>query len=319
MLQADVVRGHRAVASMRRSGSGGGVWPGAPLAALFPPEPPPGAPGDPGVFGPGSEVWRIGRERVLVLTGPAALLMQIAHPLVAAGVDEHSDFRVRPLHRLRATLDATLTMTFGDRDQAAGAAARIRSRHRRVTGCTDDAVGAFPAGTAYRADDPQLTLWVLATLVWTALDCYDGFVEPLPHERRARYQAEMSRIGTLLGVPRELPPGTYGDFTDYMASMDSAVLTVGPRARRLAVEILSASVRGLPRPLLHGASSLAGVLTAGLLPPRLRASYGLRWDWRERQAFRAACLASRTALPALPPPVRYWPHYLSAHRRVGRS
>ncbi|MDP9429253.1 MAG: DUF2236 domain-containing protein [Actinomycetota bacterium] len=119
------------------------------------------------MFGPGSEVWRIGRERVLLLAGPAALLMQIAHPLVAAGVDEHSDFRIRPLHRLRATLDATLTMTFGDRDQAAEAAARIRSRHRRVTGCTRDAVGAFPAGTGYRADDPQLARWVVAILVWT--------------------------------------------------------------------------------------------------------------------------------------------------------
>ena len=295
------------------------MWPGAYLASLFPPEPAPGTPGDPGVFGPASEVWRIGRERVLILAGPAALLMQMAHPLVAAGVAEHSDFRVRPLHRLRTTLDATLTMTFGDREQAAEAAGRIRSRHRRVTGCTRDTVGAFPAGTAYRADDPQLALWVLATLVWTALEFYDGFVGPLPQERRARYQAEMSRIGRLLGVPQGLLPGSYAEFTDYMRWMDDAVLTVGPQARRLAVEILSASVPGVPRPLLHGAGSLAGVLTAGLLPPRLRAGYGLRWDRWERLAFRAARRATRTALPALPPHVRYWPHYVSAHRRVGRS
>ncbi len=304
---------------MRRSGFGSDVWPGAYLASLVPPEPAPGAPGDPGAFGPGSEVWRIGRERALVLAGPAALLMQIAHPLVAAGVDEHSDFRVHPVHRLRTTLDATLTMTFGDCDQAAKAAARIRSRHRRVTGCTRDAVGAFPAGTGYRADDPQLALWVLATLVWTALELYDGFVAPLPHERRARYQAETSRIGSFLGVPQELLPGSYGEFTRYLASMDNAVLEVGPRARGLAAEILSASVRGVPRPLLPGAGLLAGVLTAGLLPPGLRADYGLRWGWREQQAFRAARLATRTALPALPPHVRYWPHYVSAYRRVGGS
>ncbi len=302
---------------MRRSRFGSGVWPGADLASLFPPESAPGAPGDPGVFGPGSEAWRIGRERVLILAGPAALLMQIAHPLVAAGVDQHSDFRVRPVHRLRTTLDATLTMTFGDRDQAAKAAARIRSRHRRVTGCTSDAAGAFPAGTEYRADDPQLALWVLATLVWTALEFYDGFVAPLPPERRARYQAEMSRIGGLLGVPQELLLGSHEEFTEYMASMDDAVLEVGPQARRLAVDIFSASVRGVPRPLLQGADAVAGVLTAGLLPPRLRACYGLSWGWPERQAFRAARLAMRTALPALPPHVRYWPHYVSAYRRVG--
>ncbi len=122
-----------------------------------------------------------------------------------------------------------------------------------MTGCTRDAVGACPAGTGYRADDPQPVRRVLATLVWTALEFYDGFVAPLPHERRARYQAEMSRVGGLLGVPQELLLGSHGQFADYMASTENAVLTVGPRARRLAVEILSPSVRGVPRPLLHGA------------------------------------------------------------------
>ncbi|MDP9429259.1 MAG: DUF2236 domain-containing protein [Actinomycetota bacterium] len=230
------------------------------------------------MFGPSSEVWRIGRERALVAAGPAALLLQLSHPLVAAGVAEHSGFHTDPLHRLRATLDATLTITFGDREQAATAAARIRSRHRRVTGRTRTAVGPFPAGTSYRA--------------------------------------EMSRFGELLGVPQELLPRSFADFTDYMRSMDDAVLSVGPQARALAAEILSAGTRGLPWPLSDGVGGLVAVLTAGLLPPRLRADYGLRWGWRERQAFRAARLGSRTAIPALPLHVRCWPHYLSAQHRL---
>ncbi len=300
---------------MQGSGSGCG-GPMDYLATLFPGEPPPGTPGDPGVFGPGSEVWRIGRERALVAAGPAALLLQLSHPLVAAGVAEHSGFHTDPLHRLRATLDATLTITFGDREQAATAAARIRSRHRRVTGRTRTAVGPFPAGTSYRAEDPQLALWVLATLIWTALEFHHGFIAPLSHQRRARYQAEMSRFGELLGVPQELLPRSFADFTDYMRSMDDAVLSVGPQARALAAEILSAGTRGLPWPLSDGVGGLVAVLTAGLLPPRLRADYGLRWGWRERQAFLAVRLGSRTAIPALPLHVRCWPHYLSAQHRL---
>ncbi|MDP9398691.1 MAG: oxygenase MpaB family protein, partial [Actinomycetota bacterium] len=81
----------------------------ASFRSLFPPAPAPGVPGDPGLFGPASTAWSVLRERVVLLGGPAALLLQVAHPLVAAGVAEHSDFRADPLHRLRATLDATLT------------------------------------------------------------------------------------------------------------------------------------------------------------------------------------------------------------------
>src|SRR5438093_12192393 len=82
----------------------------------------PGQAGDPGLFGPGSVVWRVGRERVLLAGGPAALLLQLAHPLVAEGVAAHSGFEREPLQRLMATLDATLTITFGDRAQAEAAA-----------------------------------------------------------------------------------------------------------------------------------------------------------------------------------------------------
>ncbi|MDP9440701.1 MAG: DUF2236 domain-containing protein [Actinomycetota bacterium] len=301
---------------MRWSGSSGGVGPAGYLASLFPSEPPSGVPGDPGLFGPASEVWRIGRERVLTAGGPAALLLQLAHPLVAAAVADHSDFQADPLRRLRATLDTTLTVTFGDREQAAAAAARVRSRHRQVSGRTRTAVGRFPAGTGYRAEDPQLALWVHATLVWTALEIYDGFVAPLPHQRRARYQAEMSRFGQLFGASQDLPD-SYADFDSYVRSMDDdAVLEVGPEARAMAGEILSAGASGLARPLRVGAGALTGILAAGLLPPRLRAGYWLSWGRREQQAFRAIHLATRAALPVLPVQVRYWPHYLSAKRRL---
>jgi uncharacterized protein (DUF2236 family) len=273
--------------------------------------------GDPGLFGPGSQVWRIGRERALIAAGPAALLLQLAHPLVAAGVAEHSVFQADPLHRLRTTLDATLTVVFGDTEQATAAAARVRGRHRQVSGHTDTTVGRFPAGTAYRAGDPRLALWVHSTLVWTALQFYNGFVSPLSLEQRSDYQLRMNRSGRLFGVPQSQLPASYADFEQYVLGMDAgAVLEVGPQARALASDVLTSGAAELVWPIGPSAGALAGVLAAGLLPPRLREGYGLSWGWSQRQAFSAAQLACRTALPALPPGARYWPHYLVAQRRL---
>ncbi len=176
-------------------------------SSLFPAPPATGVPGDAGLFGPGSQAWLIGRERVVLAAGPAALLLQLAHPLVAAGVAEHSDFSTDPLRRLRGTLDATLTVVFGDRQQALAAAARVAARHRSVAGHTQLPVGRFPAGTAYRAADPELARWVHATLVWTALELFDALVAPLSLAHRSRYVREMTAFGQLFGVPEHLLPG----------------------------------------------------------------------------------------------------------------
>ena len=137
------------------------------------PSPPTGGtPGDPGLFGPASTVWRLGRERVLLVGGPAALLMQLAHPLVAAAVARHSEFRHDPMRRLRGTLQAVLAITFGDRPQAEEAAAAVLAVHVRVRGTTTLRVGPYPPGTRYEASDPVL-------LAWTTRDEMDASVREL--------------------------------------------------------------------------------------------------------------------------------------------
>lgn len=134
------------------------------LVSLSPAEPAPGAPSDPGLFGPASEAWRVGRERVLLAAGPAGLLLQLAHPPVAAGVAQHSDFRADPFHRLRATLDATLTVVFGDREQATAAVARLRARHRHVTGSRDS---VLPKPAENRKPPISSPIWSFSTRVQT--------------------------------------------------------------------------------------------------------------------------------------------------------
>jgi uncharacterized protein (DUF2236 family) len=273
-----------------------------------------GEPGDPGLFGPGSETWRVGRERVLLLGGQAALLLQIAHPLVAAGVADHSDFRRRPLDRLRATLGATLAVTFGDRRQAEEAALAVASAHGRVRGRLDRQEGPFAPGTPYRASDPELALWVHATLVEVALDTYERFVGPLGEDRRARYYEEGKRFAVLFGVTDEVLPATYPEFRRYVAAMlEGPALTVGERARELARDVL----RPPGAPALAPLGAAGRVVAAGLLPPRLREGFGLPWGPRERGALAALTASLRAVLPLLPPGARYWPHYLEAMCRTG--
>src|SRR2546427_5122518 len=143
--------------------------------------------GDPGIYGPGSAAWHVGRERALLLGGGAALLLQIAHPLVAAGVMDHSDFRKDPFARLRGTLETMLEITFGDGDQAAAAAHRVGAVHAGVYGQLGMPIGGVSSGTRYRATDPNLALWVHATLIYTALKGYAWFVGSISESERSRY------------------------------------------------------------------------------------------------------------------------------------
>lgn len=286
-----------------------------PLRMFFPPAPGRGRAGDPGLFGPGSAAWRIGRERVLLASGPAALLLQVAHPLVAAGVAAHSDFTGDPLARLRGTLDAVLTVTFGDSAQVRDAARHVARRHRVVQGTLPVTTGALPAGTPYRAADRDLALWVFATLVWTSVEVTDGFARPVPGAERDAYYRDMRRVAHHFGVPDSALPDDYPALERYVDAQVEHVLAVGPTASRLAAQILS------PDPPLVAAPArpLPSLLAAGVLPAPVRAAYGLPWRQRERLTFRAAQHATRRALPLLPARPRYWPHYLVAADRVDRA
>jgi uncharacterized protein (DUF2236 family) len=275
-----------------------------------------GRDGDPGFFGPRSLVWRIGRERVLLLGGPAALLLQIAHPLVAAGVADHSDFQRQPYERLSATLDATLRITFGDTEQADASASRVAATHRRIKGNLRARVGIVPSGTAYTAEDPELALWVHATLVTTALDTYDRFVRPLSMVERERYFEETKRFAALFGAGPAVMPPTYAAFRGYVESIEEGpVLSVGADARGLAEQILNPP---LPR-VLRPASRLSAVLAASLLPSRLREGFGLSWNRRDRALLGAFTRSVRYTVAVAPPSLRFWPHYGAARRRTDRT
>jgi uncharacterized protein (DUF2236 family) len=229
-----------------------------------------------GYFSPESMVRRLGNSPVTpFLGGGAAVLLQVAHPLVAAGVASHSGYDRNLWRRLVHTLRALYLITFGDKAEAERAGAAVRAVHAHVHGLTAERLGPFPAGTAYSASDPELMLWVHATLVHSSLAAYERFVQPLSRGERERYLREMNLVATLFGTPESVLPADYGEFCAYFAAqLAGGTITVTRPAREVAKVILSSP---LPAPLrlLVPAHRLA---TARILPSRLRREYGLRWS-----------------------------------------
>lgn len=264
------------------------------------------------LYSPGGPVQRVNREAVLLAGGGRALMMQIAHPLVAAGVARHSGFEKDPLGRLWRTLDLTLTITFGDAPSALGAVREIERRHAHVRGRLGTPVGRFAADTAYDASDPHLLLWVHSTLVDSALFTYERFVRPLSAEDRSAYYEESKITARLFGVPEDLIPQSIREFDQYVRdTIDGDVLAIGAEGLKVAASIMDP-------PLPIGLRQLVGsgrIVTEGLLPPALRRRFGYDWsERRQRNLIRAQRFARRT-LPYLPSRVRYFPHAVTAAQR----
>ena len=208
------------------------------------------------------------------LGGGPAVLLQVAHPLVAAGVTDHSDYQDDLWHRLLGTLRALYLIAFGTKREADEAGAAVQRVHTRVRGRIHERLGPFPAGTPYSASDPELLLWVHATLVHASLAVYCRFGQPLSAGEQEQYYREMAVVARLFGTPAEVIPPTLAAFRDYFAAQVAGeTITVTEPARHVAAAIVEAA---LPAPMrvLVPAHRLS---TAGLLPPRLREEYGLRW------------------------------------------
>jgi uncharacterized protein (DUF2236 family) len=244
-----------------------------------------------GLFAPDSVARRVHSEAVLLLGGGRALLMQLAHPAVAAGVAEHSRFREQRFARLLRTLRLTLAIVYGTREQALAAARQVNNVHRNV------------AGPGYNATDPELLLWVYATLVDTALFVHDRFVRPLRPTERETYYGEMGALATVLGVPTMLLPSDVASFERYV-ERTSAQLEVSPAARAIAAELFRPGLG------LQLAMPAMRRVTAALLPPVLGQQYGLVSRPIETATLRFAAAASRRVLPLTPGVIRRTPRFL---------
>jgi uncharacterized protein (DUF2236 family) len=268
---------------------------------------------DHGLFGPESVIWRVNREGSLLIGGGAAAILQVAHPLVAAGVGEHSQYQADPWGRLYRTLDITTRITFGSTPVAEKAARAIQMAHKRVHGQLPWDAGRFPAGTPYDANDPELQMWVHATLVATSLTVYTRWIGKLTVAERNRFYEEQKTMGEAFGVPRDMQPATLPEFFDYYdAMLESDALASTPVLHEVTRSILEPDLPLRGRPL----SDAVRLATAGLMTPRWREELGLPWSPARERVLDASRVVLKRALPLLPGVVREFPGARIADRRV---
>ena len=256
-----------------------------------------------GYFTETSMLHRVHREFVVALSGPRALLMQATHPVAFAGFFAHTGALDEPYERLNRTAMVMDTVAFGSQTDADRVTRRVRSMHSKVSGVTREPAGRFPAGTPYAADDPVLLLWILATLVDSALLVYGKYVRRLSRDERDEYWQDYKVIGNLFGLANSDMPDTIEDFDAYMHDfLTGDDLFITDEARELAIQIvMRPPVPVKVRPLLE----LANQITVGLLPPRIRRGYGLRWDpLRDVALHGGAEYVKRVVVPVLPERLR---------------
>ncbi len=230
---------------------------------------------------------QVHREHVLAFSGQRALLMQATLPAAFDALFAHSAGFEAPYERLARTAEVMHTIGFGSKRDADRMTRRVRAMHRK-------------AGV----DRPDWLLWVLATLVDSALVVYERYVRALSEAEREAYWQDYRVIGTLFGLAEDDMPPDIAAFDAYMAGMLSGrELSVSPEARELAVSI----VMHPPMPLrLRPVLELANFITVGLLPREIRRAYGFGWDPVRGLALASGAeYAKRVLLPVLPGRLRY--------------
>ena len=255
-----------------------------------------------GIFGPASVTWRIGRERAVLLAGGRSLLMQLAHPRVAQGVAEHSDFREKPFRRLARTMTLSLDGMFGDRSRALRTAGQINAAHVGVR------------GEGYSAFDPDLLLWVFATFTESTVLAYELFVGRLTaHEKDTYYEEGLAATRTL-GLQRAIAPATFEGLSSYIREqIESGVV----RVNETGLAMCDATLRPPRAPkVLRPAFDAGAFIAAAMLPAELREQFRLPWSIRRQAAFDVFVRAVRRTVPRLPPALRYVPQAREAERRV---
>ncbi|MEA2449538.1 MAG: hypothetical protein QOG63_1470 [Thermoleophilaceae bacterium] len=256
----------------------------------------------------------------MLLGGGRALILQVAHPVVAAGVARFSNYAEAPWERLVGTLDLYLHVIYGGRDEtAAEAGERLRALHKRIKGVDAD-------GHHWHALDPAAFHWVHATLLQSMVEMRARFGQPLTTLERELFYEEMCEVGKLYGLrERDMPPD-WTAFEDYFADMVAREL----RDSQLLRDVLGTIFRPAKPPLLPLPEGLWNVLSApgsqlvrlttiGSLPPVLRRRLNLPWSRERELALRAQQEAIRRIFPRLPDRLRLMPPALAARRGETRA
>ncbi|TNC26948.1 oxygenase MpaB family protein [Amycolatopsis alkalitolerans] len=254
------------------------------------------------MIAPGTPAWRyFGDFRAILLAGQV-LVLQVAHPVVAAGVRDHSDYTDDPWTRLMRTAASLSIYVYGGPGGAEFEARRLREVHRAFTGVRED-------GRRYSALDPHAYAWVHATLVQLAVDTQEFFGRGMRPDEVDEYYAQMREVGAMLGVKDHHMPRDWRDFRCYYEEM---VNGFGPNA---TIGTLLETIRTVPKPVRwlpdalwpwvrERQARLQLFLIAATLPPRFRDRLGIPWTPPQQRRFRRFCRAVRLVGALVPPSLR---------------
>jgi len=260
----------------------------------------------PSPLGRDSFLRRVVAEPATAFMIQRALVMDVAHPLVAAGVEDHSSFRRHPWRRAWVTVDAALRLVFGDTPTARGAARQIYATHDHINGRLAQPVGPWEAGTGYTAHDAELLTWVWATLADSAEVAYTRWIAPFTAAEADDYYADMVAFARFMGISAESLPADRRAFAGYLeTTIAGDLLGRSDLGRTLAHQILWFRHRSVPPAIVR----VGRVLAVTTLDPRLRQRldlaldadderYGLRLDARLRTHYPRLPRA-RAGLPTL--------------------
>ncbi len=255
----------------------------------------------------GTVAAKINREGVVLLGWGRAILLQIAHPLVAAAVADYSHFNGSAggyVRRVRRTVGGMLGITFGDPEAAQRIIDRINGIHGKIHGTLREDTGVFPAGTPYSATDPRLLRWVHITLVESMVQAYEQLVGPLTPAEKDEFCVEAADTGRRLGIAdADLPKEFVALQAAIREAYDSGEIVVGTDARALAASLLAPPLGPVAAPLFR----VTTLVTVGMLPAAVREGYGFRWDARRDHAFRVVMACVKRVRWALPAMLREWP------------
>ena len=264
-----------------------------------------------GIFGADSVSWRINRESALFLGAGRAALLQLAHPWVAAALDQHSSLLARPIARFHNTFRVVFTMIFGTADQAFSSARSLYRIHTRITGEVPQTVAGYEKGSRYEALHIPALQWVYATLIESAVIAYECVLPPLSSDELASYYAESKILAGLFGLPPTALPETWTGFKAYVADMFATdALGVSDRSRYMAQTIMTGAGSWIHIPRWYQS------LTAEWLPPRFRNEFQLPFDPREQASVARAHKWLPRTYRQLPYPLRFVGPYQEAQDRL---
>lgn len=257
--------------------------------------------------GPESITWRRAGDARTMFGAGAALLLQVGHPTVAAGVREHSDFKADPWGRLLRTLDYVHMLVYGGPEAAVGTGRAMRAMHKRIK-------GTAPDGRHYHALEPEAYAWVHATLAETIVGSHARFGRPLDASQRERFWDEWRGLGRLLGIREQDLPRTWAGFRDYVEELCATRLepsdVVDDVLESLA-DPKAPDVRGLGagrgrvwKAVTLPTSHTMRLATIGLLPQTARTRLGLEWTRAMELELNAIGRLSRSTTPVLPRSLR---------------